>query len=456
MTEYDVIIIGGGPGGYTTAIRAAKNNLKVALIEANQLGGTCLNHGCIPSKIMLQYSKMIDDIEKANQWGIETELLKINITKMLNRKDAIISTLRNGIESLLKTNKVKLYYGEAKLTNHKDIIVTTNEGETLKLKAAKVIIATGSKPAIPPIKGLNEIQYFTTDSIFSINRIPKSLAIIGGGVIGVELADVFSSLGTKVTIIELDKQILPTEDEHAVNIMRTTLEKKRVSILTEHQVIEIQKNQNDKTLNVLVSHQEKNHTIQVEEILVATGRKPNIGVLENFPLEMDGPFIKVNSFLQTSDADIFAIGDVIGNEQLAHVAITEGMTAALNLNKLTKKMNYNIVPKCIYTYPQIASVGKTEKELVAQHIPYQKRIYPLTNNGMAVATDETNGFVKVMIDEKYGEILGTVIVAANAAEMISQLSAYMYLEGTIDELATMIQPHPSISELFFEVANSLM
>jgi dihydrolipoamide dehydrogenase len=450
MTAYDVIVVGGGPGGYVAAIRAAKEGKKTALIEKDYLGGACLNRGCIPSKTLLKHAEVIEQIEIAKGWGIESGSLELNLNKMLERKDHVIRTLRGGIEGLLQAGKIDVYNGEGRLLEGNRVAVDGGQ----ELRGEKVIIATGSRPAVPPISGLDKVAYHTTDSIFDITSIPESLAIIGGGVIGVEFANIFSSLGTKVTIIELGDRIIPTEDKAASKFLQKSLKKKGIDVLLNHQVNEVRQ-KSAKEIQA-TDKNGKEIVVEAEELLLAVGRVPNSEVAEEIGIAMDGRFIQVNDYLETSVPGVFAIGDVIGKLQLAHVASSEGLTAVANLDAPSIKMNYKVMPRCIYTSPQIASVGKSEEELKEQGIPYQVHTFNLSGNGMALATGETEGFSKVMIDEKYGEILGVVMAGAHVTEIISQSSAFMYLEGTVDELATMVQPHPSLSEALMESANALI
>ncbi|CAM4204052.1 dihydrolipoyl dehydrogenase [Lacicoccus alkaliphilus] len=451
MTVYDVIIVGGGPGGYVAAVRAAKLGKKVALVEADLLGGACLNKGCIPSKTLLNYAEVIEQVDIARSWGINSGSLMLDYKRMLERKDEIVQTLRNGVESLLHNNKVDIYNGIAEVTSGHQVVVD----EDTELKGEKIIIASGSRPSIPPVNGLEQIDYHTTDSIFEMNYIPDSIVIVGGGVIGTEIADMFSSFGTKVTIIELNERIIPTEDESASNHLLKALRKKGVKILLKHQVNEVSQDTSNKKL-VISDDSGKTITLTADELLIATGRSPNTDLIKQLELDMNGHFIKTNEYLETSIKGIFAIGDVIGNYQLAHVASSEALTAVANLDKPQIKANYSVIPRCIYTSPQVATVGMIEGELRKRNIKYRVYTFNFDRNGMALVTGKTEGFSKIMIDEKYGEILGVVMVGDHATEIISQSSSYMYLEGTIDELAKMIQPHPSLSEVLMESANSLI
>lgn len=454
MVQYDLIVVGGGPGGYVAAIRAAKEGKRTALIEADELGGTCLNRGCIPSKTLLKHAEIIEDLQKAKEWGIIAESVTFSLEAMIARKNQVIEGLRNGIKHLLDKGKIDVFNGFG--TVHPDKSVTINEqGNSKQITGSKIILATGSQPVVPLITGLEDVDYHTTDTIFDITSIPESLTIIGGGVIGVEFANIFSSLGTKVTIIELDNRVIATEDEDASKALLKALKKKGIKVLTNYKVQAIQQNQQGKVITVQTPSGNDDF-VAADEVLLAVGRKPNLSGLVELPLQMNGRFIKVNEYLETSIPEIYAVGDIIGGLQLAHVASAEGLTAVANLDAPTEKMDYRVMPRCIYTKPQVASVGFSEKELIEKGISYKASTYAFSGNGKALTSGETDGFTKIFVAEKYGEILGVVMVGEQVTEIIGQASAYMYLEGTVDELAKMVQPHPSLSEVILETANALI
>jgi len=453
METYDVAVVGGGPGGYAAALRAARLGRSVALIEKEHLGGTCLNVGCIPSKTLLRHAEVIELMHKAGEWGIETGPLKFSPERMLARKNAVVEKLRGGISAQLKSRKVDVIRGLGVV--HPDRTVTIDApGGRRAIRAGSVILATGSKPHIPAIEGIDRVRFHTTDTIFDLDRIPRSLAIVGGGVIGVELACVFSSLNAEVTIIEAAERIIPMEDEEASRFLHRQLTKKKVNIWTGAAVRDMRPADGGVMLTVEKAEGGA-EPLRVDEVLLAAGRTPNMAGLSELRLAMNGRFVAVNDRMETSVPNIYAVGDLTGGLMLAHVASAEGSTAAANACGQQAKMDYRVVPRCVYTLPEIAAVGITEAEAKKQGIEVRTARYPLSANGKALAMDE-EGFVKIVVGEKYGEILGAVMAGPHVTEMISELSAFMHLEGTVEELAGMIHPHPNLIEALGDAADSLL
>ncbi|MED1795222.1 dihydrolipoyl dehydrogenase [Brevibacillus nitrificans] len=448
---YDIAVIGGGPAGYVAAIRGAKEGKRVVLIEADHLGGTCLNRGCIPSKTLLHQAGILEQIRNAASWGIETGEVTFSLEKMLNRKNQVIATLRTGIAGLLKAGKIDLVQGFGEVNPDKSISVQAADGLRTIVKASSIILATGSTPSVPPIPGLAEVPYFTSDTIFDVEQVPRSIAILGGGFIGVEFACIFASLGSKVTVLEMADRLIPQEDKDAANILSKSLRKKGVTIGTGLKVTSIAR---DETGIVIHAQDTKGNTeaIPAEALLVAVGRKPNLSATANLNVEMNGPFVQVNEYLETSIPGIYAAGDIIGGWQLAHVASAEGQTAAINAAGGKQKGNRKAVPRCIYTSPEISSVGLSEEEAKAQGYAVKTTIYSHAGNGKAMASDENGGFTKLIAEETYGEVLGVVMVGPHVTEMISTGTAFLSLEATVDDVANMIYPHPTVSESFMEAA----
>lgn len=452
MNEYEVVVLGGGPGGYVAAIRAAKLGKKVALIEARELGGTCLNRGCIPSKTLLRHAEVIENIEKAKSWGIETGPMTFSLSKMLARKDAVIQQLRNGIAYLLKQGKIEIYNGMGKVLPDQSIAIQLEDKEEV-IRGENIILATGSRPVVPPIAGIEDAAYFTSDTIFDIEKIPDSMVIVGGGIIGVELACIFASLDVPVNIIEMSDRVVPSEEPEASKALAKSLKKKGISVLTSTKVVNIEQQNGGQLVHVETANGKK-EVLETEAILMAVGRAPNTSAFAELGLEMNGHFVKVDGRMATSVPAVYAVGDVIGGWQLAHVASAEGLVAASNAAGEKQTIDYTVVPRCVYTSPEIASVGITEEEAKRQGIDYKVVKIDHAGNGKALAQDEKEGFTKLIAGTKYGEILGVLMVGPHVTEMIAEPSAFIHLEGTVDELASMIHAHPTVSESLYEAAAS--
>lgn len=448
--QYEIVVVGGGPGGYVAALHAAKLGKKTALVEPDFLGGTCLNRGCIPSKTLLKHAEIIESIEKAKDWGIETGSLTLSFDKMKKRKNDIIERLRGGIAFLLKQGKIDVYQGSGSVQENGLVVVkTTSTEETIR--AEKVIVATGSTPSVPPIPGLDTVQFDTSDTIFDIADIPKSVVIIGGGVIGMELASIFSSLKSDVIVVEAADRILPTEDPEAAKLLTRVLKKKGIKLQVGAKVQSVSEAGGIKTV-ICTDSKGKEFSVEADTLLVSTGRKANVSATQALNLKLNGPFIEVNEKMETSLTNVYAVGDVIGGWQLAHAASAEGVVAANNAAGTPDAMDYKVMPRCIYTLPEIAGVGLTEDEAKKQNINVRIEKFDFAGNGKALTSGESEGFTKVIYEATYGEIIGVVMVGSHVTEMISEASAFMYLEGTVEEAAKMVHPHPTVSETFFEAA----
>lgn len=335
------------------------------------------------------------------------------------------------------------------MTKHRIEIEKQDGSESIETK--ELIIATGSTPAIPPIPGLKDISFDTSDTIFDIPDIPASVVIIGGGVIGLELACIFQSLQSKVTIIEAAPSIIPQEDEEASKLLERELKKKGIHIAKKTTVTEVTESEGVKAVHA-TDDKGETHIFTAERLLVCVGRKPNVSAVNQLDLQLDGPFIKVNNQMQTSAEGVYAVGDVAGGYQLAHAAMAEAAVAVSNICGVPEKMNADIMPRCIYTLPEVASVGLTEKEAKAKGLSVQTERFDLAASGKALAAGVQTGFIKLVYDTAYGEVIGATMVGPHVTEMISEASSFMYLEGTAEEMAKMIHPHPTISEGFYEAA----
>ncbi|EIM08208.1 dihydrolipoamide dehydrogenase [Planococcus antarcticus DSM 14505] len=452
MKTYEVAVVGGGPAGYVAAIRAAKLGRTVALVEARELGGTCLNRGCIPSKTLLRHAEVIENIKKAKSWGIETGPVTVSLSKMMKRKDEVIQKLRTGITFLMEQGKIDVLngYGEVAMDG---VIRVDQNGNQQAIKADKIILATGSKPIVPPIPGLREGYFHTSDTIFNITEIPASLVIVGGGIIGVEFACIFAALGVPVTIVEMSDRIVPSEDPQAAKVLAKSLKNKGIAILTSTKVTAVDQ-EGSKELVHTENQKGQKEILQTEMILLSVGRSPNTSAFSSLDLAMNGSFVKVDEYMATSLPNVYAAGDLVGNWLLAHVASAEGLIAASNAAGQKEAIDYHVVPRCVYTSPEIASVGMTEEEAEKKGISFKVVKVDHAGNAKALTLDEKEGFTKLIADTTYGEILGVSMVGPHVTEMIAEPSAYMRLEGTVDELASMIHAHPTVSESLYEAAAS--
>ncbi|UXV35199.1 dihydrolipoyl dehydrogenase [Staphylococcus sp. IVB6181] len=445
LKQYDLVIIGAGPGGYVSAIRAAQLGLKTAIVEKQYYGGTCLNVGCIPSKLLLEYGKKVHNIHLSNSWGINTGKLDIDYSKLSSRSKKVISQLTGGVEHLLKSNEVDLIKGEAIV--HDDLTIHVDDQ---KLQAKDIILATGSTPFVPPISGLDKVKYHTTDTIFNMQSLPKSLAVIGGGVIATEIASSMADLGVEVSIIEIADDILLTETDEIRSILKAHLESQGINVLTQCNISKVTQSQ------IELEHQD---SVNFDTLLVATGRKSNLQVAENLNLKQSnkGSFIEVDETYQTSIPHLYAVGDLIDSYQLAHAASIEGITAVEAIAGLKPNpVNKEMIPRCIYTRVEAASVGLSQSQAEAQGYQVKTVEAPFQSNAKSMIEGETDGFIQLVIDTRYGEILGGFITGPNATELIGELLGVKVSEGTIEELSQVIQPHPSLLEVMGEAADDYL
>lgn len=452
MKSYDIIVIGGGPGGYVAAIKAGQNNKKVALIEKDNVGGVCLNWGCIPTKAMLKTAKVYKEFLHAEDYGLEIldkSTIKIDLANIKKRKDKIVKRLTGGVRGLLKKAGVDIYNGFG--TVHSPTEVEVN-GETLSTK--HLVLATGSHPFIPPIPGLDEAftqgRALTAKEILDLETLPTSLAIIGGGVIGVEFATLYSTLGVPVTMLEMAPEILGRIDDEVRQTYERLLNNGNLTIHTKARVTRLTKD------GIVYEKDGKETEIPAEKVLVSIGTRPNLKGLETLNLEVDNIGVVTNNRLETNVKNVYAIGDMNGKMMLAHVASAEGLVAVENILGHPEEINYNRVPSGIYGFPEIAYVGLTEQEAKEQGLDYKISIFPLSANGKALAEGESDGFIKIIADSKYNELIGMHILAPNATDMIAEAVTTMELEGTAHELAKAIHPHPTLSEIVMEAAHGVI
>ncbi|MGM0420782.1 MAG: dihydrolipoyl dehydrogenase [Bacillota bacterium] len=451
MSEFNLVIIGGGPAGYTAAIRATQLGLKVALIEKDKIGGTCLNRGCIPTKALLEGVGLKEKIEKADIMGIESPGLNLNFSKLKEWQQNSVNTLKQGVESILKKHQITVIKGEGQLINKKKIkIIETEE----VIEGDNILLALGSRPIKLPISGADLPGVLTSKELLQSEEVPMKMVVIGGGVIGLEFANIYSGLGTDVTIIELEDRIIPLADKDISSKMEEVMHKKGIKIITNKQVEAIQ--EDNQGLSVVYGNGSKAYA---DKVLMAVGRQPNLGDTLALELDMKGGFIKVDEYYETSIKGVYAVGDILNTAQLAHLASAEANAAVYNImikqkNKsrdLLKRVNYKAVPSAVYTSPGVASVGLTEEE-ARENFNIETYIYPYKANGKAVTMNEVEGFVKIIKEKTYDEVVGVHIIGAKAPELIAGPTLGMNLEITTTELAETIHPHPTISEILMETA----
>lgn len=454
MSKFDVVVIGSGPGGYVAAIRAAQLGFKTAIIERyNSLGGTCLNVGCIPSKALLDSSEHFHNaVSTFEEHGIKVGKPSVDFTQMIKRKADVVTQTVSGIDFLMKKNKIEVIHGHGTLLSANKIKVAGEK--EIEVEADKIIIATGSKPASLPNIEIDKKRIITSTEALSLDKLPKSMVVIGGGVIGLELGSVYARLGTEVTVIEYAKSILPTMDSTMGKELGKSLKKLGVKILTGHQVTGAE----NKGKEVIVKAKDKKGEEQefnAEYCLVAIGRKPytaNLG-LEAAGVKLDDRGrIEVNEKLQTSAPNIYAIGDVIKGAMLAHKAEEEGVFVAEVMAGEKPHIDYNLIPGVVYTWPEVASVGKTEEQLKEQGVSYKSGSFSFKASGRARASMDTDGLVKVLADAETDEILGVHMVGPRAADMIAEAVVAMEFRASAEDIGRICHAHPTFTEAIKEAA----
>lgn len=441
--EYDMIVVGGGPAGYYAAIKGAQLGGKIAIVEKSEFGGTCLNVGCIPTKTYLKNAEILDGIKHAAGRGINLASTNytIDMDKTVEFKNTVVKTLTSGVQGLLKANKVTIFNGLGQVNPDKTVTIGS---ETIKGRT--IILATGSKVSRINIPGIESPLVLTSDDILDLRQMPKSLAVMGGGVVGIELGLVWTSYGVDVTVIEMADRIIPAMDKEVSLELQKILAKKGMKIKTSVGVSEIIEANNQLTLKL-----NNGEEVVAEKALLSIGRVPQMNGLENLNLEMDRNRIKVNEYQETSIPGIYAPGDVNGTKMLAHAAYRMGEVAAENaMHGNHRKANLEFTPAAVYTHPEVAMVGLTEEQAREQYGNILIGKNSFTGNGRAIASNEAQGFVKVIADAKYHEILGVHIIGPAAAEMINEAATIMENELTVDELLLSIHGHPTFSEVMYE------
>ena len=460
--DYDLVILGGGTGGYVAAIRASQLGLKTAVVENEKLGGTCLHLGCIPSKALLRSAKVYRQTKEASEYGIETSDTTINFPNVQARKNSIVDRLHQGVKGLMKKGKIDVYEGFGRILGPSIFspmpgtisVEYANGEENTILTPKNVIIATGSHPRSLKDLTFDGRHILSSDDALQLEELPSSMLIIGGGVIGIEWASMLNDFGVDVTVIEYANQILPTEDEEIAKEMERLLGKKGITFVKEANVLG---NTLEIADGVSIQAEVKGEAtaFHAEKILVSVGRAANVTNigLENTDIQVENGFIQANSFMQTKESHIYAIGDVIGGMQLAHVASYEGIKAVEHLaNENPLPLDYETIPSCIYSSPEAAHVGLTEKEAKDKGYNVKSGKFPFKAVGKALVHGESSGFVKMIADADTDDLLGVHMIGPQVTDMISEAGLAMVLDATPWEIATAVHPHPTLSEAIGEAA----
>lgn len=461
--EYDVVILGGGTGGYVAAIRSSQLGLKTAIVEKRSLGGTCLHRGCIPSKALLRSAEVFRQTKEAEEYGITINNPSLNFEKVQQRKEEIIHTLHQGVQSLIKKGKIDLFHGVGRILGPSIFspsagtvsIESDTKEENTMLIPKNVIIATGSSPReLQGMEADGEV-ILNSEHALSMEKLPTSILIIGGGVIGIEWASMLADFGVKVTVIEYTEQILPTEDKEIAKEVSRLLKKRGINIVTSAKVLPDTVNK-ENGIECSVEVKGIKEVFQAEKALISVGRTPNtenLGLNNTDIVINKYEAIEVNDFYQTKEAHIYAIGDVIGGMQLAHVASHEGIKAVEHIaGKSPGKISYKTIPSCIYSFPEVASVGWTESQARDKGFDVQTGKIPFKAIGKALINGENDGFVKVISDRKTNDLLGVHMVGPHVTDMISEAGLAMVLDATPWEISQNIHPHPTLSEAIGEAA----
>ncbi len=455
--KYDLTIIGSGPGGYVAAIRAAQLGLKTAIIERyNTLGGTCLNVGCIPSKALLDSSEHYHNAkEKFSIHGIDLKDLKVNMPQMIKRKNEVVEQTTKGIDFLMKKNKIDVFTGHGSFQDAHHINIAKEDGSNEVIETDKVIIATGSKPVTPEAFNYDKKRVITSTEALNIDKVPKRMVIIGGGVIGLELGSVYARLGTEIEVVEFLDRIIPGMDVDCGKELMRALRKLGMKFHLKHKVTSVKAKRNGVTVEVQKRDSEETFKLDADYCLVAIGRRPytdNLG-LENVGIEKDDKGrIPVNDHLETKVPGIYAIGDVIRGMMLAHKAEEEGVLVAETIAGQKPHIDYNLIPGVVYTWPEVAGVGKTEDELKEAGIPYKSGKFAFKALGRARASMDTEGMIKVLAHKDTDEILGVHMVGPRTADLIAEAVALMEFRASAEDAARMSHAHPTYAEAFKEAA----
>jgi len=456
--KFQAVVIGGGPGGYVCAIRLAQLGFKTACIESRgSLGGTCLNIGCIPSKSLLNLSEEFHKVKNLSNKGIEVGDIKLNLSKMMKNKDKAVTILTKGVEFLLKKNKVTYFKGTGSFKSKNEILIKDDEGKEKLIEADKIVIATGSEPVPLPNIEFDEKIILSSTGALNLNEVPKKMVVVGGGYIGLEMGSVWSRLGSEVHVIEFLDHITPGMDKEISNEFMKILKKQGITFHMQHKVEKITKDKSGAIISTSDQSGNKKN-FECDVVLISVGRRPNTrGLnLEKISIELDEKKrIKTDKKFQTNLDNIYAIGDVIAGPMLAHKAEDEGIAVAENIAGQSGHVNYDTIPGVVYTTPEVASIGKTEEQLKEKNVKYKIGKFSFMANSRAKAIDDTEGFVKILADEKTDKVLGAHLIGPHAGELIAEIGIAMEFGASSEDIARTCHAHPTFSEAVKEAALSV-
>ncbi|HKQ78391.1 MAG TPA: dihydrolipoyl dehydrogenase [Blastocatellia bacterium] len=456
--SFDVTVIGAGPGGYVAAIRAAQVGLKTAIIEKDKdLGGTCLLRGCIPTKELLHSAQVYDLVNNPTEFGVSVEGIKLHFDKVMARKNRVVAKLSKGVDFLMKKHKITVFKGTGRFEGKGRVTVRDGAGLTREIPTRNVIIATGSAPRLLPGMKIDPPRIVTSDELLDFDHVPKSMIVLGAGAVGVEFASVFKRFSSDVTIIEMLDRLVPIEDEEISAELQRAFRKRGIASLVKTRFESAKVNEGGVEVT-FTGADGKQGTISAETLLVAVGRRPYTDglSLENTKCKVDRGYINVDEYMRASEPNVYAIGDVVPTPWLAHVASKEGCVAAEHIaGRNPHPINYDRVPNCTYCEPEIGSVGLSEAK--ARERGYQVKVgkFPFSALGKAMILGETEGFVKVVTDAKYDEVLGVHIIGPHATDLLAEACVAMGLEATAEELGHIMHAHPTLSEAVMEAAEAV-
>jgi dihydrolipoamide dehydrogenase len=462
---YDVVVLGGGIGGYSAAIRASQLGLSVAIVEKDKLGGTCLHRGCIPSKALLRCAEVYATLKESEQYGIRANNVSLQLPDVMKRKTNIVEQLYQGVQFLMKKHNIDVYPGQGRIIGPSifspkcgTIAVERADGEIDLLANKQVIIATGSKPRSIPGVTLDGKQVMSSEEMLNIEQLPKSLVIVGGGVIGVEWASMMSDFGVEVTIVEAEARLVQLEDEDVSQEIERIFKKRNIRVLTQAKLIASSVQVADSQVTMQIEHHQSMIDLQADCMLISVGRTANIDNigLENTDIQIEKGIIKVNASMQTSESHIYAIGDVIGGVQLAHAAAYEGVLAAEHIvNQAKPTYQAHDIPRCVYSRPEMASIGRTEQQAKDLGLTIKVSKVPFRAIGKAWVYGDTDGFVKVIADAHTHNIVGVHMIGPHVTDYIAEVSLAQLLNATPWEIGQSIHPHPTLSEIVQEAMQAL-